>query len=186
MIRQKTRLINLNKYKGNVLVFNKPGSYLVVFKNLSGNYQFKITVKEVDLKIYGLFIGKNKDDFTIKTVQHHIAPNSTSNLLIKGVFFDSSRFFYRGLVRIEKGAQKSYAYQKNQNLVLSDKVNIDSQPDLEILANDVFCTHGSTTGYLNEDEIFYLNTRGLSKDQAKNLLIDGFINEIKLKFEGND
>jgi len=176
-------IINLNNKKENNLIFDKSGNYLVFFKNLSGEFNFRIEAENVNLEIYGLFIGKNNDQFTIKTIQHHIVPNSSSNLLIKGVFFDQAKFFYRGLVRIEKGAQKSHAYQKNKNLVLSDNVDIDSKPDLEILANDVFCTHGSTTGYLSKDEIFYLKSRGLKENQAKDLLIEGFINEIASKFK---
>jgi Fe-S cluster assembly protein SufD len=180
---QNSKLINLNKEKKETLIFNKPGDYVVFFENLSGEFSFRIEAENVNLEIYGLYVGKGNDQFTIKTTQHHIAPNSSSNLLIKGIFFDQAKFFYRGLVRIEKGAQKSHAYQKNQNLVLSSNVDIDSKPDLEILANDVFCTHGSTTGYLNEEQIFYLKSRGLKESQAKNLLIEGFVGEIKEKLK---
>jgi Fe-S cluster assembly protein SufD len=183
MTMQNSKLINLNKEKKETLIFNKPGDYVVFFKNLSGEFNFRIEAENVNLEIYGLYVGKGSDQFTIKTTQHHIAPKSFSNLLVKGVFFDQAKFFYRGLVRIEKGAQKSHAYQKNQNLVLSSNVDIDSKPDLEILANDVFCTHGSTTGYLNEEQIFYLKSRGLEESQAKNLLIEGFVGEIKEKLK---
>jgi Fe-S cluster assembly protein SufD len=185
MTMQNSKLINLNKEKKEILVFNKPGTYVVFFENLSGEFSFRIEAENVNLEIYGLYVGKGNDQFNIKTIQHHIAPNSFSNLLVKGVFFDQAKFFYRGLVRIEKGAQKSHAYQKNQNLVLSSNVDIDSKPDLEILANDVFCTHGSTTGYLNEEQIFYLKSRGLNDSQAKDLLIEGFVGEIKEKLKVN-
>ncbi|MGB9883371.1 MAG: SufD family Fe-S cluster assembly protein [Microgenomates group bacterium] len=177
------KIINLNLENKSVIVFDKPGNYLVVFKNLSGEYWFKIISENVNVEIYGLFVGKNSDQFNIRTIQHHIAPNSSSNLLIKGVFFDKAKFFYRGLAKIEKNAQKSHAYQKNQNLVLSDEVDIDSRPDLEIEANDVFCTHGSTTGYLNPEQIFYLKTRGLSQKEAERILIEGFVAEIEEKIK---
>lgn len=182
-ISKDLKIINLNQKKKSELVFDKPGDYLVFFENLSGEYWFKITSERVNLEIYGLYIAKNRDEFNIRTIQYHIAPNSSSNLLIKGVFYDKSKFYYRGLAKIEKNAQKSHAYQKNQNLVLSDQVDIDSRPDLEIEANDVFCTHGSTTGFLNNQEIFYLKSRGLSQQKAENLLIEGFINEIKEKIK---
>ncbi|GAB4218976.1 MAG: hypothetical protein Fur009_2780 [Candidatus Microgenomates bacterium] len=175
------KIINLNKEKKQTIVFDRPGNYWVVFKNLSGNFHFQIIASNVNLEIYGLFIGKKNNEFKVSTIQHHIAPNSSSNLLIKGVFYDKSRFLYRGLARIEKQAQKSHAYQKNQNLILSNEVDIDSRPDLEILANDVFCTHGSTTGFLNNEEIFYLKTRGLSQKQAEKILIDGFIKDVEEK-----
>ena len=170
--------INLNKTKTKKLNFTKPGKYIVFFRNLSGKFIFELKTKKVDLDIYGLFIGKNKEQFKVETIQRHIDPESTSNLLIKGVFYDESKFIYQGLVRIEAGAQKSHAYQKNQNLIMSDRCFVDSRPFLEILANDVFCTHGSTTGKLNQEQIYYLQTRNLAKKSAEKLLIDGFIQEI--------
>ena len=170
--------INLNKTKTKKLNFTKSGKYIVFFQNLSGKFSFELKEKGIDLQILGLFIGKNKDRFQVETIQHHVAPNSVSNLLIKGVFYDESKFIYQGLIRIEKAAQKTHAYQKNQNLIMSDSCFVDSRPFLEILANDVFCTHGSTTGKLNQEQIYYLQTRNLVKKSAEKLLIDGFIQEI--------
>ena len=170
--------INLNKTKTKKLNFTKSGKYIVFFQNLSGKFSFELKEKGIDLQILGLFIGKNKDRFQVETIQHHVAPNSVSNLLIKGVFYDESKFIYQGLIRIEKAAQKTHAYQKNQNLIMSDSCFVDSRPFLEILANDVFCTHGSTTGKLNQEQIYYLQTRNLAKKSAEKLLIDGFIQEI--------
>ncbi len=177
------KIINLNKVKKKRLVFERPGFYLIFFKNLSGKFEFIIKEKNVNLEIYGVYQGNNKEKFQIETVQHHLAPQSTSNLLIKGVFDNRCQFFYRGLIRIEKKAQKSHAYQKNQNLLLSTDVFVDSKPELEILANDVFCTHGSTTGYINQEELYYLQTRGLTKKQAEKLIIDGFLSEIRSKIQ---
>ncbi len=171
-------LLNLNKEKKDKIVFTKPGKYIVYFKNLSGTFTFELKERDIDLEIYGLFVGENQDKFTVETIQRHLAPNSTSNLLIKGVFYDESKFIYQGLIRLEKKAQKSHAYQKNQNLIMSDKCFVDSRPFLEILANDVFCTHGSTTGRLNRDQLYYLETRTLDKKIAEKLIIDGFIQEI--------
>ncbi|MFA6080845.1 MAG: SufD family Fe-S cluster assembly protein [Patescibacteria group bacterium] len=177
------KFINLNKTKQSKLTFNSPGDYTVFFYNLSGEFDFRIKVSGVNLDILGLFIGKKSDDFELKTNQYHIAPNSTSNLLIKGVFDDSSKFIYQGLIKIEKTGQKSHAYQKNKNLILSDKVYVDSRPFLEILANDVFCTHGSTTGKINEESLFYLKSRGLNQKTAEQLYISGFVQEITDKIK---
>lgn len=176
-------LLNINKEKKEKYIIDRPGKYIAFFKNLSGKFIFELREKGIDLDIFGLFIGKNKDKFQIETVQRHISPGSISNLLIKGVFYDESKFIYQGLIRIEKEAQKSHAYQKNQNLIMSDKCFVDSRPFLEILANDVFCTHGSTTGKLNQNQIYYLQTRTLDKNAAEDLLIDGFIREIPAKIE---
>lgn len=177
------KLINLNKVANRNIIFKNPGRYVVVFKNLSGKFSFDIKASDVTLEIYGLFVGKKNDLFKVETIQRHLAPNSKSNLLIKGVFYDQSKFIYQGLIRIEKEAQKSHAYQKNKNLIMSENSFVDSRPFLEILANDVYCTHGSTTGKLNPEDLFYLRTRGLSQTLAKNVLVNGFIKEIETIYE---
>src|SRR3989338_7780894 len=173
--------INLNKTKNHTVTLNKSGKYADFLHNLSGKFIFELKEKNIYLDIYGLFVGKKTDKFEVETIQHHVAPECTSNLLIKGVFYDESKFIYQGLIRLEKSAQKSHAYQKNQNLIMSDKCFVDSRPFLEILANDVFCTHVSTTGKLNQEQIYYLQTRNLEKKQAEDLLIKGFISEIPNK-----
>ncbi|MBI5127662.1 SufD family Fe-S cluster assembly protein [Candidatus Roizmanbacteria bacterium] len=178
----KIQITNFNT-KEKKLVFDKPGDYDVFFENISGDLIFDIKSSGVNLNIYGLYVGKKDEEFKVNTVQNHQAPSSTSNLLIKGVFYDYSKFYYRGLIRIEKEAQKSHAYQKNQNLTLSDNCFIDSKPYLEILANDVFCTHGSTTGRLNSEQLFYTETRGLDYQQSEKLLVEGFIDEIRNKIK---
>lgn len=169
---------NLQKEKKNNFLIKKKGSYLFFLHNLSANLNIEIENKDCQVYIFGVFIGKDKDSFELKTNQHHKIGFNSSNLLIKGVFFDKSRFLYQGLIRIEKKAQKSFAYQKNQNLILSPDCFVDSRPFLEILANDVFCTHGSTTGRLDENQIYYLATRGLSRKKSSLILIEGFLREV--------
>lgn len=173
------KIIEIKKTGESRLVFDKPGSYLVYFENISGDLIFDIKSSGVNLDILGLYVGNKKEEYNVKTFQNHLSPDSVSNLLIKGVFYDASQFYYRGLIRIEKNAQKSHAYQKNQNLMMSDKAFVESKPYLEILANDVFCTHGSTTGRLNEDDLFYAKTRGLDQKEAEAMLVEGFINDVK-------
>lgn len=170
--------INLNKTKENRLVFSNPGHYVVFFRNLSGKFDFEIKNCDINLDIYGLFIGKNKASYQVETVQSHQYPDSKSNLLIKGVFSDRAAFDYQGLIRIDKIAKNSHAYQKNQNLVLSKDVFVETKPYLEILNNDVLCTHATSTGGLNEEEKYYLMSRGLTSQKAEKLLINGFVNEI--------
>ena len=170
--------IDLNKEKTQTINLDKKGQYVVFMQNVSGKFTFEINVEDVELDIFGIFTGKNKDIFTLETIQHHNAPGCRSNLFIKGVFDDESKFNYKGLIRIEKNGEKSHAYQKNQNLVLSPNTFVQSEPDLEILNNDVFCTHGSTIGKLNKEQIFYAKSRGLDEKEAEKLLVDGFINEL--------
>lgn len=173
--------IDLKKKNKNKLTFSKSGDYIVFMHNLSGQFTFDITSPYVNLDIYGLYIGQGAEQFEMNTIQRHVAPSSTSNLFIKGVFGGSAKFRYEGLIRIEKEAQKSHAYQKNQNLLLSPNCFIESKPYLEILANDVFCTHGSTTGKIDREQLFYAKSRGLSESSAEELLVAGFIEEIMLK-----
>jgi Fe-S cluster assembly protein SufD len=178
MEKMKVKYINLNKEKKEQLVFDSPGNYVVFFHNYSGNIICDINVSGVSVDIFGLYDGKNNEEFIVHTVQHHNSPNSTSNLFVKGVLADSSKFKYSGLIRIEKEGQGSHAYQKNQNLMVSKKAFVQSEPYLEILANDVFCTHGSTTGKLNEEQLYYAMSRGLNYEKAKEVLIEGFKNEV--------
>ena len=97
------------------------------------------------------------------TRQDHIAPHTTSDLLYKGGLKDRSRIVWKGMIRVEKDAQRTDAYQKNDNLVLSESARADSIPGLEIEANDVRCTHGATAGRVDEDMIFYAQARGDSR-----------------------
>ena len=134
----------------------------------------RLTGRGASAKVIGLVVGRGDHKITIHTEQIHEAPETTSNLLVKAALFDNVQFSYDGVIRVARTAQKSDAYQKNENLLLSGGVHARSDPALEILANDVRCTHGSTTGKLNEDQIWYLLSRGLSKKLALKLLVDGF------------
>jgi len=182
-MKYSRNFIHLKEIDKKNITLDEPGDYVVFFHNISGKVTVELVAKGVNVDIFGLFTGKKKDQFQIETIQHHRAPQSTSNLLIKGVFDDESKFHYQGLIRIEKTGQQSHAYQKNQNLILSPKVFVESKPYLEILANDVFCTHGSTTGKLNQDQLFYAASRGLDREKAQKLLVDGFVNEIYEKIK---
>lgn len=164
---------------------NTPGEYIFFIHNYSGDVTIEIKSKEATVYIYGIYVGKKGDSFTLNTIQHHKVGNSISDLLIKGVFFDDAKFIYDGLIKIDKKAQKSNAYQKNQNLMLSKEVFVSSKPNLEILANDVRCTHGSTTGQLDKTQVYYLKTRGLSQDSAEKLLIEGFVGDVFNKMVEN-
>lgn len=124
--------------------------------------------------IIGLVRGQGNNRISIHTEQIHEAPETTSNLLFKAALFDQATFSYYGVIRVEKPAQKSDAYQRNENLFLSPRATARSEPALEILANDVRCTHGSTTGKISEDQLWYLASRGISETAATQLLVEGF------------
>ncbi len=132
-------------------------------------------------EMLGLFFG-NEDQFVdYHTSQEHMAPNTTSDLLYKGVLSDRARSVFSGMIRVHEGAQKTDAYQTNRNLLLSDDARADSIPNLEIRANDVRCSHGATVAPLDEDEIFYLQSRGLERPEATKIIVDGFFEPILIR-----
>ena len=172
-----TQLIVIKK-ENNKLVFDKPGRYVVFFSNISGVISCRITAEKVELYLIGLYDMKGKEKYKINTEQIHISPNSFSDLYLLSVAEGSSSLAFSGLIKIEKNAQKSHAYQKNHNLILSKDAFVSSLPTLEILADDVFCTHGSVSGPLPEDQLQYLQMRGLNRVKAKKLAITGFKNQV--------
>ncbi len=113
--------------------------------------------------------------YTIRSFQHHSSKQSTSDLLCKSLVKDTSFFRFEGTITIDKTGAHSHAYQKNDNLILSSEGRVVSEPKLEIEAHEVFCTHGSTTGYISEDEQYYLSTRGVSNEQVEKLIAAGFL-----------
>jgi Fe-S cluster assembly protein SufD len=112
------------------------------------------------------------------TLQHHEAPSCKSDLLYKAALQDVSRTVWRGMIRVDAGAQKTDGYQRNDNLMLSDHARSDSIPGLEILADDVRCTHGSTTGRVDEEQIFYAGTRGFTRQEAIRMIVAGFFQQV--------
>ncbi len=120
------------------------------------------------------------------TQQNHLAPNTKSDLLFKGALKGNSRSVWQGMIYVAPSAQKSDGYQANRNLVLSERARADSIPGLEILADDVRCTHGATVGKLEQDPLFYLKSRGVSQGDAERLLVEGFFDPImqRIPFEG--
>ena len=129
-------------------------------------------------EMLGIAFGDGTQHFDYHTLQEHVAPNTTSDLLYKGVLKDKARSVFSGLIRADHGAQKTNAFQLNRNLILSEGARADSMPKLEILANDLRCTHGASTSRLNEDQIFYLMSRALPRAVAVRMMVDGFLAEI--------
>ena len=180
------KFIYLYKNKTNKkLIFDKAGDYIVFLNNSDGIYDFVINNENINLNIFGIYMGKKNESFKLSTKQIHKKPNSQSNLFIKGVFNDKSYFKFKGLIRVEKDAKKTNAFQKNQNLNLSDNAVVEAKPDLEILTDDVFCTHAATTSNLNKESINYLNSRSLDFEKSKKLLVYGFINEVVDKIKND-
>ncbi|MEI8064298.1 MAG: Fe-S cluster assembly protein SufD [Verrucomicrobiota bacterium] len=128
--------------------------------------------------MYGVCFAENQQQFGQFTKQHHRAGNTVSDLLFKNVLRDSAVTNFTGLIKVEKNANGTNAYQSNKNLVLSDKVKCDTRPILEIESNKLRCTHGATVGRLDEDQLFYLRARGLSEEQARHVLLEAFLEPV--------
>lgn len=124
--------------------------------------------------VTGLYLPDGKQHIAFDTLQDHDAPNCTSDLLYQGALLGSSRVVYEGVIRARPGAQKTNAYQANRNLILSKKARADSLPQLEIEANDLRCTHGATVSQVDEEQVFYLMSRGIPRVDAIQLLVEGF------------
>jgi Fe-S cluster assembly protein SufD len=123
-------------------------------------------------------VARDAQEFDQRTLQDHQKPDTTSDLLYKNALHDQSRTIFSGLIKVEPGAHRTDAYQKVRNLLLSDEAEANSMPGLEILADDVRCTHGATSGQVEPEELFYLKSRGIDDLAAKRLIARGFLNEV--------
>jgi Fe-S cluster assembly protein SufD len=134
--------------------------------------------EHTEIHLNGLFTLTGNNHTDNHTLVEHFAPNCFSNELYKGVIDDSATGVFNGKIYVHQEAQKTNAYQSNKNVLIGDKASINTKPQLEIYADDVKCTHGTTTGKLNEEALFYLQSRGLSKDLARRVLLQAFANEV--------
>jgi Fe-S cluster assembly protein SufD len=155
--------------------------------------QLTKTFSDVDLtgqgaegRISGFYFASEQQHFDHDTQQNHLAQNTTSDLLYKGALVDQSRSVWQGMIKVAPEAQKTDGFQANRNLILSKKARADSIPGLEIMADDVRCTHGATVGQLEDLPIYYLMTRGFPREEAERIMIDGFFAPImeRIPFDG--
>lgn len=134
-------------------------------------------------EMLALTVAEGAQEFDQRTLQLHQAPNTKSDLLYKNALRDQSKTIFSGLIIVDPDAQKTDAYQSNRNLMLSDDAEANSLPGLEIQANDVRCTHGATSSRIDPEQEFYLQTRGIKKAAADELLTFGFFEEVLAKLE---
>jgi len=162
-----------------------------IFGAIGGNVTKNFA--EIDLigrgslgRMSGFYFTDGKQHLDYDSQQNHRAPNTTSDLLFKGALIDSSRVVWQGMIYVAPGAMKTDGYQANRNLVLSRNARADSIPGLEILADDVRCTHGATVGKIDPDQVFYLRARGIPRVEAERLIVSGFFDPImqRIPFEG--
>jgi Fe-S cluster assembly protein SufD len=129
-------------------------------------------------RVTGAYFADGTQHLDYDTFQEHMAPSTTSDFAFKGALRDTARAVWRGMIRVEEGAQRTNAYQENRNLLLSKTAHADSIPGLEILANDVRCTHAATLGQVDRELLFYLMTRGLTRAEAERVIVRGFFQDV--------
>lgn len=142
----------------------------------------KLNAPGAHSEISGLVLGIDDEHYNFNTIQEHLAMHTTSNIDFKVALKDEAVSFYQGIIYISEEAQKTEAHQTNKNLLLGSKAKADSIPKLEILADDVKCSHGATVGPVDKEQIFYLMSRGLSRAEAEELVVLGFFKQVLERF----
>jgi Fe-S cluster assembly protein SufD len=137
-------------------------------------------------KVSGFYFTHGKQHLDHQTRQNHLARNTMSDLLFKGALVGDSRSVWQGMIYVAENALKADGYQANRNLLLGDRSHADSIPGLEILTDDVRCTHGATVGKIDAEQLFYLESRGLTREDAERVIVEGFFDPImqRIPFEG--
>lgn len=148
--------------------------------------QTRIEGAGADVKMYSLTVAEGTQEFDQRTYQTHKAPNAVSDLLYKNALLDNSRTIFSGLIKVAEGSQQTDAYQTNRNLLLDPSADANALPGLEILANDVRCSHGATTGNVDKEELFYMMQRGIPQRVAMQLMVFGFFEEVIEKIDSEE
>lgn len=152
-------------------------------KIIRNNLNFQLEQENVEAHMYGLYVAHGDTHIDNHTSVDHKVANCFSNEIYKGILDDVSKGVFNGKIFVRKDAQKTNAFQSNKNILLSDTSTINTKPQLEIWADDVKCSHGCTTGQLDDEQLFYLRSRGISKSKAKAMLLHAFVNDILDKIE---
>lgn len=169
----------------------RDGNFKHISINIGGNFSRNnlystLNGENANTTLSGIYNLKEKQHHDTNSFIGHNSPRSYSHQLYKGVMKDKSHGVFTGLIKVEKDAQEIESAQLNKNLLLSKGAHAHSRPQLEIFADDVKCAHGSTTGQMSEDELFYFNARGIPSDKARKILARAFSNDVLLKIENTD
>ena len=153
---------------------------------IRNNLNIAVKGEFAETHLNGISVGRNEEHIDHHTIVDHLVPNCNSFENYKGIFYDKSKGVFNGKVFVRPDAQKTNAFQSNQNIVMSDDAKVYSKPELEIYADDVKCSHGSTTGQFDEEAVFYLQSRGIGIKKAKAMLVHAFLEEISSKVENEN
>ncbi len=181
------RLQNLDTTAWNFATMRASAQRDALYRQLQASWGSRLSKVWIDMEmeepgshgeLLGLYFPQKRQHIDHHTNQNHRRENATSDLLFKGALDDRSRSVYQGIIRVWPNAQKTDAYQKNDNLILSGNARADSIPGLEIEADDVRCTHGATSAKVQDEYLFYLMARGLGRRTAKRMIVQGFFEEV--------
>ena len=150
------------------------------------NVHVQVIGENAETNLFGTYLLNDKQVVDNHTTVDHKVAHCLSNELYKGVIDDKATAVFNGKVFVRKDAQKINAFQSNANVLMSDDATVNSKPELEIYADDVKCSHGSTTGQLDEEAVFYLRARGISEKSARNLVVSAFVNDALEKTENEE
>ncbi len=152
---------------------------------IRNNFYAKLDGEGAENNTYGLFLGDNDQHMSFYTNVHHAKPHCLSDQLVKGILNHKATGAFNGKIYVDKGAVKTEAYQRNNNILLSSNAKMNTKPQLEIYNDDVKCSHGATVGQLDETALFYIRSRGIDYKEARHLLMYAFANEVigKIKLE---
>ncbi len=137
-----------------------------------------ITGPGADVRLSALYLSSADDRIDLDITVRHLCGGSRSRQLLKGIVGGRAKVAFNGLIYVQKDAQRTEAYQENHSILLSDTALVETRPQLEIYADDVKCSHGATVGSLNQDELFYMRSRGIPEDEARSLQMISFVSPI--------
>lgn len=186
----RLRYVNLQNWGSNVWHFAHQMGHVASGANLQWtigalgsrlakvNQHVALTGQDAEAQVNGVMFTQGKQHLCYNTHQHHKAAYCQSDLLYKAALQDKSRTVWRGMIKVDEGAQRTNAYQRNDNLMLTTTARADSIPGLEIEADDVRCTHGSTSGRVDDQQLFYAMTRGYTRQEAVRMIVTGFFQQV--------
>ena len=187
-----TRMQNENSFSSHIThtFINQEENSGITYNTISlhgglirNNFTARLNGTSCESNLYGLFFGDDKQHIANYTLVNHAMPHCNSNQLFKGILDDNASGSFNGKIYVSKDAQKTQAYQKNNNILLSPGARMNTKPHLEIYADDVKCSHGATTGRLDSEALFYLRSRGIGEKEARQLLMYAFADEIISKIQ---
>ena len=147
-------------------------------KSKRGDVHFVFDKAGISAEIIGIYTARDNEDYRLETITTHKAPHTSCVTYIKGVLFDNGKSEYVGRIIIEKSAQQTSSFLEDHVLVVGENTHTNSEPILEIAANDVKASHAATTGRIDESQVYYLQSRGLSRDEAEEVLVEGFFESL--------